>query len=117
MAEADSATVETALAQVVAAFGSGLGTLFISHAAARRGLDTFRVVVEKGVGEQKWDENLPALVAYSARIGRVTGQVTLRRGGGTVTLADFERALKLIYEVKSEDDPFGGCPFFYLHSH
>jgi hypothetical protein len=104
------ATPETALIQVLTAFGYGVGGLHISHAAARAGVDRFRPVVEKNIGE--WDANVTALVGYATRIGRVTAFRTLARGATTVSARDLLGALAAIEESR-ETEFFGGCPFFH----
>jgi histone H3/H4 len=112
-------TVNTALAQAVAAFGSGLGPLFISHDAAERGLETFRPIVEKVFEKgsvEEWNRNLPAMVAYAALIGRVTAQIALHHGRRTVISDDLKTAVnRLSSEDRSGEDIFGRCPFFMYH--
>jgi hypothetical protein len=111
----NKATPETALAQVLVAFGHGIGGLHISHSAAKAGLDRFRPVIEKSIAE--WDSNLPSLLAYATTIGRVTAHQTLSRGTTTVTSRDVLEALKRIEEQREEQRivGFGGCPFFHGH--
>lgn len=113
--------VTTALAQAVAAFGSGLGSLFISHQAAKEGLDTFRLVVERVFEKgsvDEWNRNLPAMVAYAELMGRVTAQIALRHGRRTVTSDDLKTAVgRLSSEERSGEDMFGRCPFFMFHPH
>jgi hypothetical protein len=108
----NKATPETALAQVLVAFGHGIGGLHISHGAAKAGLDRFRPVIEKSIGE--WDSNLPSLLAYATTIGRVTAHQTLARGTTTVTARDVLEALKRI-EDQRKVVGFAGCPFFHKH--
>ena len=110
------ATPETALAQVLAAFGHGVGGLYISHGAAKAGLERFRPVIEKAIEE--WDANLPSLMAYATMIGRMTGQLTLARGSTTVAVRDFLEGLKRIEEQAGKQKDFTqGCPFFHFHKH
>jgi hypothetical protein len=105
------ATPETALTQVLAAFGYGLGGLYISYDAAKAGLSRFRPVVEKNIAI--WDANMPAAVSYAAHIGRVTAHVTLTRGSNTVSARDLLEALRLIENLK--EPTLGPCPFFHHH--
>lgn len=109
------ATPETAMAQVLAAFGYGVGGLYISHGAAKAGLERFQPVIEKGIEE--WDANLTSLMAYATMIGRMTAHHTLARGSITVTARDFLEALKRIEEQAGKEKGFAGCPFFHFHKH
>lgn len=110
------ATPETALTQVLAAFGYGVGGLYISHGAAKAGLERFRPVIEKAIDE--WDKNLTPLMTYATMIGRMTAHHTLARGSITVTARDLLEALKRIEEqAGKQKDFFLGCPFFHFHKH
>ena len=112
----NKATPETALTQVLTAFGHGVGGLYISHGAAKAGVERFRPVIEKGIDE--WDANLPSLMAYATMIGRMTAHHTLARGSITVTARDFLEGLKRIEEQARKEKSFlGGCPFFHFHKH
>jgi hypothetical protein len=108
----NKATPDSALTQVLVAFGSGVGGLYISHAAAKAGLDRFRPVIKKNIAN--WDSNLPSLLAYATAIGRVAAHQALARGASTVTPRHLLGALKLI-EEQSKKQGFFGCPFFHHH--
>lgn len=114
MANDDSApTPETALTQVLIAFGSGLGTFYVSHAAARFGLRRFREVIEKNIDH--WNENVPVLMEYARTIARTTASIAAARGASTISVQDFVGALERVEKGIRELDFIPGCPFFHDH--
>jgi len=106
------ATPETALTQVLVAFGHGVGGLFVSPGAAREGLKRFRPVIETNI--DKWDDNYLSLMAHATLVGRVTAHQTTKRGSDVVTARDLLEALKLIEDERARTS-FGRCPFFHHH--
>jgi hypothetical protein len=106
------ATPETALTQVLVAFGHGLGGLFLAPDAVREGLKRFRPVIEQNIKE--WDAHFLALMAHATLIGRITADYATKRGSNLVTARDLLEALKLI-EGERERTKFGFCPFFHHH--
>jgi hypothetical protein len=106
------ATVESALTQVLAAYGHGLGGLIVSHAAAKAGVDRFRPVITEHLEE--WDQNLLAIHGYATLLGKVTAGITLSRGSDVVTVKDFLKGLKIV-EGGRGTARFIGCPFFHHH--
>jgi hypothetical protein len=110
MDSSPKATPETALTQVLIAFGHGVGGLLISHGAARAGLERFRPVVEKNIDE--WDAHFLSLMTHATLIGRVTAHYTTTRGSDLVTVRDLLEALKLIEDERARIG-FGHCPFFH----
>ena len=105
-------TSDSALAQVLVAFGHGLDGLIVSHAAAKAGIDRFRPVIASHLPD--WDQNLLALLGYATLIGKVTAGVTLARGSDVVVVKDFLKALKIVEGGKGSAR-FIGCPFFHHH--
>src|SRR6188472_4235081 len=103
-------TSESALTQVLAAFGHGLDGLIVSHAAAKTGLDRFRPVIASHL--EDWDQNLLAVLGYATLIGKVTASITVARGSDVVIAKDFLKALKIVEGGKGSAR-FVGCPFFH----
>jgi len=103
-------TPESALTQVLAAFGHGLDGLIVSHAAAKAGLDRFRPVIAEHLEE--WDQNLLAIHGYAILLGKVTAGITLSRGSDVVIAKDFLKALQIV-EGGRGTSRFIGCPFFH----
>jgi hypothetical protein len=97
---------------VLVAYGSGLGGLYVSTAAAQAGLRRFREVIERNLDH--WDEHVAAVTEYARRIGRTTAWTTVSRGGGTVSTRDFLEALARV-EAPEEEGFIGGCPFLHAH--
>ena len=105
-------TPESALTQVLAAFGHGLDGLIVSHAAAKTGLERFRPVIASHL--EDWDQNLLAVLGYATLIGKVTASITVARGSDVVIAKDFLKALKIVEGGKGSAR-FIGCPFFHHH--
>ena len=105
-------TPESALTQVLAAFGHGLDGLIVSHAAAKTGLERFRPVIASHL--EDWDQNLLAVLGYATLIGKVTAGITIARGSDVVIAKDFLKALKIVEGGKGSAR-FIGCPFFHHH--
>ena len=105
-------TPDSALAQVLVAFGHGLDGLIVSHAAAKAGLDRFRPVIASHL--EDWDQNLLALLGYATLIGKVTAGITLARGSDVVVAKDFLRRSRSSRAAR-ESARFIGCPFFHHH--
>jgi len=103
-------TPESALTQVLAAFGHGLDGLIVSHAAAKTGLERFRPVIASHL--EDWDQNLLAVLGYATLIGKVTASITVARGSDVVIAKDFLKALKIVEGGKGSAR-FIGCPFFH----
>ena len=103
-------TPESALTQVLAAFGHGLDGLIVSHAAAKTGLERFRPVIASHL--EDWDRNLLAVLGYATLIGKVTASITVARGSDVVIAKDFLKALKIVEGGKGSAR-FIGCPFFH----
>ena len=103
-------TPESALTQVLAAFGHGLDGLIVSHAAAKTGLERFRPVIASHL--EDWDQNLLAVLGYATLIGKVTASITVARGSDVVIAKDFLKALKIVEGGKGSAR-FVGCPFFH----
>jgi hypothetical protein len=106
-------TRQTALAQVLIAFGSALGTLYVSHAAAKFGFHRFGDVVEKNLDH--WDENVPQLMEYARTIARTTAANAIARGASTISLEDLMKGLMSVEQGDRGHDYIPGCPFFHEH--
>jgi hypothetical protein len=106
------ATPETALTQVLVAFGHGLGGLLVAPDAVREGLKRFRPVIEKNIDD--WDKNFLSLMAHATLVGRVTAYQATTRGSNLVTARDLLEALRAINDERARTS-FGFCPFFHHH--
>jgi hypothetical protein len=109
------ATLETALTQVLVAFGHGLGGLFVAPDAARTGMKRFSPVIERNLAE--WDTTFLSVMAHATLIGRVSAHQATQRGSNVVTARDLLKALKLIDKERGRPGGrFVFCPFFH-HRH
>ena len=86
--------LETVVAQLYIAFGTGIGSLFVSPEAIVAGRRQYETLV--GHNLEKWPQTSMQALEYARTLGRVSALLTISEGRNTITADNYRQASELV---------------------